>query len=293
MENLKSDVYFILGKIQHVQKNFAQALDFYLKAVKLNEKNLPAQFNLGKVFFYNESFLQAESCLEIVIKSPKHKDCFEALRLLAQTKSRLNKTQESFELFKRVLELNPKDFEANIEIGQMFDQSEPQLAIVYYEKALKIIISNIEEAKLNSEDMLGGDGNDIERQLVPPELLINIGTLRLEVGKHKEAYEAFSQAIENCDKLLEVKKEGFEDHNKLLAIRITARFNLAYWYEMEHKLGDASEIYKSIIREEPSYLDAYLRLSYLAKNRGNHQRALELLEDAKKNASNSRVLPIY
>lgn len=92
MENLKSDIYFILAKIQHVQKNFTQALDFYLKAVKLNEKNLPAQFNLGKVFFYNESFLQAESCLELVIKSPKHKDCFEALRLLAQTKSRLNKT---------------------------------------------------------------------------------------------------------------------------------------------------------------------------------------------------------
>ena len=54
---------------------------------------------------------------EVIVKTPKHKDCFEALRLLAQTKCRLGKTQECVDLFKRVLELNPKDYEANIEIA--------------------------------------------------------------------------------------------------------------------------------------------------------------------------------
>lgn len=58
---------------------------------------------------------------EVIVKTPKHKDCFEALRLLAQTKCRLGKTQECVDLFKRVLELNPKDYEANIEIAQLYD----------------------------------------------------------------------------------------------------------------------------------------------------------------------------
>jgi len=39
------------------------------------------------------------------------------MRILAQIKGRLGKTNESVDLFRKVLELNPKDFEANIEIG--------------------------------------------------------------------------------------------------------------------------------------------------------------------------------
>jgi tetratricopeptide (TPR) repeat protein len=39
------------------------------------------------------------------------------MRILAQIKGRLGKTNDSVDLFKKVLELNPKDYEANIEIG--------------------------------------------------------------------------------------------------------------------------------------------------------------------------------
>ena len=124
---------------------------------------MPAQFNLAKVFYINDSYPQAEEALEKVLKNPRHKDTVEVIRLLAQTKSRLGKVGEGVELFKRVIELNPKDFEANIEIGQVFDQTDPKAAIIYYENALKI---------LNSTN-----------EVVPPELLVNVGTLRLEIGK--------------------------------------------------------------------------------------------------------------
>ncbi len=56
IEFLRSDIYFILGKIQHSQRNFNDALENYLKAIKVNERNIAAQFNLAKVFFFNESF---------------------------------------------------------------------------------------------------------------------------------------------------------------------------------------------------------------------------------------------
>lgn len=39
------------------------------------------------------------------------------MRILAQIKGRLGKTNDSADLFKKVLELSPKDYEANIEIG--------------------------------------------------------------------------------------------------------------------------------------------------------------------------------
>jgi hypothetical protein len=39
------------------------------------------------------------------------------------------------------------------------------------------------------------------------------------------------------------------------------------------------------LREEPTYLDAYLRLAYMASKKGNFKRALGFLEDAKKNVT--------
>jgi hypothetical protein len=38
-----------------------------------------------------------------------------------------------------VIELNPKDYEANLEIANLFEQSEPKHALVYYENALRIL----------------------------------------------------------------------------------------------------------------------------------------------------------
>jgi len=35
--------------------------------------------------------------------------------------------------------------------------------------------------------------------LVPPELLVTIGTLRLEIGKKEEAKAAYDLAIANCE----------------------------------------------------------------------------------------------
>ena len=270
IEFIRSDIFFILGKIHHACRNFKDAFENYLQAVKSNDQNMPAQFNLAKVFYYNDSYPQAEEALEKVLKNPRHKDTVEVIRLLAQTKTRLGKVGEGVELFKRVIELNPKDYEANIEIGQVFDQTDPKAAIIYYENALKI---------LNSTN-----------ELVPPELLVNVGTLRLEIGKVQESMQAYEQAIANCDKLLEFHIQG-EEHTKLVAIRLTARFNLAYWLETNNEITKATESYKNILREEPTYLDAYLRLAFISYKKGNNQRAFTLLEDAKKNVVTQR--PVY
>lgn len=51
----------------------------------------------------------------------------------------LGKPLEGVELYKRVIQLNPRDYEANIEIAQVFDQNDPKTALVYYENALKIL----------------------------------------------------------------------------------------------------------------------------------------------------------
>ena len=59
------------------------------------------------------------------------------------------------------------------------------------------------------------------------------------------------------------------------AIRLTIRFNQAWLLEQQKKIADATELYKSILTEEPTYTDANLRLAILAKQRGDTKRSLD------------------
>ena len=264
IELLKSEIYFILGKVKHVQQAYTEAQEFYLKATKCNEKNLAAQFNLGKIYFHNQIYNQAEQCFETIVYTPKHKDCFEALRLLAQTKNMLKNFPAAVELFKRVIELNPKDLDATIEIAQIYEYNDSRTALVYYEKALQIARSNVAEAK-----KLGVEGVVV----VPPEILINVGTFSLEVGKISEAMGSYEEAIAAINQLLTNKNTG-EDKEKLLAMKITARFNVAFAFEQLDQCDKAERLYKEILDEEPTYLDAYLRLAYMKRDKGKHEEAL-------------------
>ena len=45
--------------------------------------------------------------------------------------------------------------------------------------------------------------------------------------------------------------------------------------EQLRDIAGATDLYKAIIAEEPTYTDAYLRLSLLAKSRGDVKRALD------------------
>ena len=58
-------------------------------------------------------------------------------------------------------------------------------------------------------------------------------------------------------------------------------FNVACCHDNETRIGKASEIYKEIVAEEPGYTDAYLRLAFLAKGRGDMKRAIEYIDTAK------------
>ena len=119
------------------------------------------------------------------------------------------------------------------------------------------------------------DHLELSQKTIPPELLNNLGVLLQKDNRNAEALKLYEEAIENCDQLL---KEGNADDKRLLALRITLRFNFACSYDTASRIGEASEIFKQITREEPSYTDAYMRLAYLAQRRGDFKRAIEYID---------------
>lgn len=72
---LKSDLFFIQGKIHHIRENYTESLDCYFKVTKLNPSNFAAHFNKAKIHFLNNQFPAAEESLGKVLSNPKFKEC--------------------------------------------------------------------------------------------------------------------------------------------------------------------------------------------------------------------------
>jgi tetratricopeptide (TPR) repeat protein len=103
---------------------------------------------------------------------------------MAKVKSQQNKKiEQAIQHFKRYLELNPRDYNANFEIAELLEQQESSQALHYYEQGLKLV-----EAKFANTS-----------KVIPPEIYNNIGVLRLQISKTEEAKKAFESALHNCD----------------------------------------------------------------------------------------------
>ena len=134
--------------------------------------------------------------------------------------------------FKRLIELNPSDYQSQFEIAQMFDQIDMPMALMYYEQGYRNISLEIEKrhkfsAETHSEEKFYSD----KANIIHPEILNNIGVLRLDQAqnlrhnnlnqsqvKQKQSLEAFKEALRNIDRLikLERKKGDKTEENKKL-----------------------------------------------------------------------------
>jgi tetratricopeptide (TPR) repeat protein len=65
---------------------------------------------------------------------------------------------------------------------------------------------------------------------------------------------------------------------RVTALHLTTKFNLAHCYENTDKVDEAVEIYSSIIIQEPTYTDAYLRLAYISRSKGDFKKALDYVD---------------
>jgi len=298
IEHLRSNFYFILGKLEHVQERYETAFQQYEESLRHNARNYQTLFCLAKVLFHMGNFKAAETHLNTVLACNRYKDSYEAIRLLAQIKARQSRhpdnQAEAFKLFRHVLELNPHDYDANFEISSLFEETEPKRALVYLEQGVSVMREHLASAKAGSDRQKAFKfmarwpssfespqaHQELAQKMIPPEVLNNLAVLLTQEDRDAEALQLYEEARANCERL---SAEGCSEDRRLKALSITIRFNLACCHDKASRIGEASEMFKAIINEVPSYTDAYMRLSNLAKKRGDSKRALSLVETGKAN----------
>ncbi|KAG0488415.1 hypothetical protein HPP92_007226, partial [Vanilla planifolia] len=254
---MRAHSYYNLARSYHSKGDFEKAGRYYMASVK--EINKPQEFALP---FYG----------------------------LGQVQLKLGDFRNALSNFEKVMEVYPESCEtlkAFMELGELLMLMDPGAALDSLKSALNILKKGGEE--------------------VPIELLNNIGVLYFEKGEFELAENTFKEALGEVtylSLLFDRKKwlyHGFvhtiflfrdmtlfhqlEEDGISLDLpwdKVTTLFNYARLLEQLRNNDKASVIYRLILFKYPDYVDAYLRLAAICKERNNIQLSIVLIRDALK-----------
>ncbi|VIO92177.1 TPR Domain containing protein [Brugia malayi] len=250
-EAMRAESCYQLARSFHQRGNFEKAFQHYYQSTQFATANfvLP-YFGLGQMYICREDYDNAIQCFEKVLKAcPTNYDTLKILGSLyahsepANQKERSERRKKAREIFKKVVEMCPDDVEALIDLAQLTENCDPQGSLDAYTKASTFLSQMIEVD-------------------IPPEITNNVGSLYFTVGQYEKAREYFEEALKE---LGEVVSTGQTD---LAALQTTVTYNLARSLEMLCMFDEAERLYKGILQEKPNYIDCYMRLGCLARDKG-------------------------
>lgn len=127
-----------------------------------------------------------------------------------------------------------------------------------------------------------------KRALISPQLLNNIGCFHYFAERYAQARDDFQTALNACVKMNE--RDDTVDTDSLVT---TISFNLARTYEVENMDGEAKSVYGSLLQRHPDYIEASVRLSYIALNSDPAEGAKMLKQLIESEPSNLQLRSLY
>jgi len=256
-EAMRAESCYQLARHFHVQGDYDQAFQYYYQATQFASATfvLP-HFGLGQMYVYRGDTENASQCFEKVLKAqPGNYETMKILGSLYACSANEEKRKVAETHLKKVTEQFPEDVEAWIELAQILEQTDLAESLKSYNTATRIL-----------QDKVEAD--------VPPEILNNVGSLNFRLGKLEEARDCFETALQRAE------AESAEDERYYRQIMITIRYNLARINESLCHHDKSERLYKDILMDCPNYIDCYLRLGCMARDRGQIYEASDKFKDA-------------
>ncbi|KAM4722587.1 LOW QUALITY PROTEIN: RNA polymerase-associated protein CTR9 homolog [Rhinophrynus dorsalis] len=257
VEAMQAESCYQLARSFHVQEDYDQAFQYYYQATQFAAASFVLPFfGLGQMYIYRGDKENAAQCFEKVLKAyPNNYETMKILGSLYATSEDQEKRDIAKSHLKKVTEQYPDDVEAWIELAQILEQTDIQNALSAYGTATRIL-----QEKVQAD--------------VPPEILNNVGALHFRLGNLGEAKKYFLASLDRA------KAEGEHDEHYYNAISVTTSYNLARLYESLCEYHESEKLYKNILREHPNYVDCYLRLGAMARDKGNFYEASDWFKEA-------------
>ncbi|XP_063293935.1 RNA polymerase-associated protein CTR9 homolog isoform X1 [Pelobates fuscus] len=257
VEAMQAESCYQLARSFHVQEDYDQAFQYYYQATQFAAPSFVLPFfGLGQMYIYRGDKENAAQCFEKVLKAyPNNYETMKILGSLYAASDDQEKRDIAKSHLKKVTEQYPDDVEAWIELAQILEQTDIQNALSAYGTATRIL-----QEKVQAD--------------VPPEILNNVGALHFRLGNLGEAKKYFLASLDRA------KAEGEHDEHYYNAISVTTTYNLARLYESLCEYHESEKLYKNILREHPNYVDCYLRLGAMARDKGNFYEASDWFKEA-------------
>jgi len=213
-----SKYYIMLSDLYFAQVETDLAEEMLEKAIQKDPKNNEARLKLAELFYHENLLTDCENTLNEAIKLQKYNP--KAYLIKAFMYKDLQDTVAYIRMLQLVIDQNPKEVKAYLELGYFYQKTLNPIAISYYQNALNVDPNNV-EIHYN----LGKLYQDLEQypeaeqeyktaiQIDPKHIpsLNNLGFMYLgdPFNKYADAAKLFTQAIqENPDFVYSVCNRG-------------------------------------------------------------------------------------
>lgn len=258
-EAMRAESCYQLARAFHVQRDYDQAFQYYYQSTQFAPQHfvLP-HFGLGQMYIYRGDAENAAQCFEKVLKvQPNNYETMKILGALYANSNSQSKRDIAKTHLKKVTEQFPDDVEAWIELAQILEQNDSAGSLQAYATATNILTDKVKAD-------------------IPPEILNNVAALNFRLGNLTEANNKLELALERA------KTEAEHDQQYYDSIGVTMTYNLARLNEALCTFDKADKHYKDILKEHPNYIDCYLRLGCIARDKGLIFVASDFFKDALK-----------
>ncbi|GAQ79163.1 hypothetical protein KFL_000250400 [Klebsormidium nitens] len=274
----KSQSFYNVARSYHYKGEWDRAQALYRASMKAAaEDYVQPYYGHAQICLHRQDYAAAKLDFEKVLSVyPENPDALKALGSIHQLEG---DTARALTNFKRVTEINPKDIQAWVELGELLLASD-------FSGALRAFTTAV--ALMNKRD-----------DPIPPALLNNMGVLYFEKGEHALALGAYTESLGpgpwfdllNAQAARGVEEGSLEngevapdgaltlddvEHVDLPADKVTTVYNLARVFERVHETGKAETLYRFLLKKIPQYSDCLLRLAAIAQNRKDYAGALKL-----------------
>ncbi|GMT18827.1 hypothetical protein PFISCL1PPCAC_10124, partial [Pristionchus fissidentatus] len=245
-ETIRAESCFQLARCLHRNGSYDKAFRYYYQSTQFASPSfiLPF-FGLGQMYIQRKEYANAITCFEKILEV--HSSNTETLKILGSlyahveedTKKGADNRVKARVHLQKYIDLVPDDIEVLIDLAQLTEHTDSQKSMQFYEKVCELLTS--------------------DEMDVPPEIMNNMGSIALAQGDYRKARDLYQKAM---DRLAQENGEEIE------AFRVTIMYNQARAAELLCLFDTAESLYKDVLRKDAHYIDSFLRLGCIARDRG-------------------------
>ncbi|KAF2446043.1 TPR-like protein [Karstenula rhodostoma CBS 690.94] len=247
-----------------------------------------AKFRLEKILQQQSPAVEAQTLLgtlyaEDVFSGQTGKDDKSAA--LKKALKYLEDVQKAWKDPKRKLTPDPSVL---LNLARLYETEHPEKSLKCLEEVEQIELDGIpEEDYPDIEDE--ADLKNALRELLPPQLLNNMACFHYQAERYLRARELFQAALQGC-----VKAADRDESIDTDALVTSISYNLGRTYEAEGMLNEAKDVFEGLQKRHPNYIDAQIRLAYIALRQQPTEEGPKAVKDlVKSHEDNLEVRALY